>query len=143
MAREARTLNQSLSKVMQKQRNSLITFDTQLKTALRPKPKKRQILGQGRKEGGGGGVAPRANQIARFAEYKVFKGRGATPPPPPPQLPSHTLLKNLSFVNAVFSILGVFLGYKLCKKKRGACGTLLSCPQTREESKPWLRELVW
>ena len=30
-----RTLNQSLSEVMQNQCNSLITFDTQLKTALR------------------------------------------------------------------------------------------------------------
>ena len=30
----ARTLNQSLSEVMQNQSNSLITFDTQLKTAL-------------------------------------------------------------------------------------------------------------
>ena len=32
--RGARTLNQSLSEVMQNQSNSLITFDTQLKTAL-------------------------------------------------------------------------------------------------------------
>ena len=33
----ARTLNQSLSEVMQNQSNSLITFDTQLKTTLRVK----------------------------------------------------------------------------------------------------------
>ena len=34
----ARTLNQSLIEVMQDQSNSLITFDTQLKTALKLKP---------------------------------------------------------------------------------------------------------